>query len=519
MKKIALLVLTLYFALLLKTGLAYYPPPNGTSIHVYSWSTEIEAGCYKGLNYSKVEVRCWPNTPCTCSALGESCTNYTGWYDWNPNYCLGTDSQWHAAYWHVWWGLIPNIYNLTVSSTISGYVPKTVKVDIRLYNSTYSAQCQSEDSYNTCYDCNTSSGGYWERCAANIGYTYIPSDTVYYLIGNRSDWESACSQLCTPINYTYQGFDLRNVFLAPIAGEYSVTVRTDKPYFWACLYYPNGTIVPDKYGYLRRCGSYSQAEVGFWGDIMWGGVNNGSYYFRVIVAGMQPYQSQVFTLPPSYYETVSFNPAAFTAQLSSDTTYVTSLGSPVSFSLVMGVGVPPYDGYISIVNENGINNVSFPAMQRYSNQQNLTVYSGYGPYELIYGVNYVRATIRDGTGQDYGSNPLYITVSRSQEVAPIPLVPNATDPIPSINATEWQSAGFGWFLPFTTPMFIYTLGYMIFATIAGVLSKGNLVVPAGIILVFLGLGTYFGFYATWLGIVLTLLAAFIFAYLMKNVIM
>jgi hypothetical protein len=527
MEKLAVLAVSLAFFLsfFIENAISYSPPPNGTFEYVFTWSTEIVGGCQKPLN-STVSFNCYPNTPCTCSGVGASCTNYTT--NINDVYCLGTDSQYHSAYWAKWWEFIPQVYNMTVTPP-SGYTPKWEKVDIRLYNASYSSQCQSEDSYNTCFDCYSDAyGAYiygfgYDYCAHNHNYTIMPSDTAYYLVGNRTDWWDACGQLCSVGYDPLAGYDLRNVFIPPTANQNSVTITVPGyAEFWACLYFNNGTIAPDAYGFLRRCGLYMPSETfggGYEPSIEWGGVPNGSYYFKVAVPASQVYQSQVFTLPPSHSEVITVQPSAFTVHLYADRTYVSALGQPVVFTFVMGTGVPPYYGTLVISGTNGYHSLSFPNTNLTATQQSLTLYSGLGAYDLGYGANYIYVTVNDSTGVGYATNQeiLVVTVQQPQDVVPTGLVTNATDPIPIINATEWRNAGFAWVLPFLTPMFLYTFFYSLFAALSGILTK-NMAVPVGIFLVFLTLGTLFGFYPTWIGIVLITITGFIFAYLIRGVI-
>lgn len=90
-----------------------------------------------------------------------------------------------------------------------------------------------------------------------------------------------------------------------------------------------------------------------------------------------------------------------------------------------------------------------------------------------------------------------------------PTVTTTYSPIPLVNETEWQSAGFGWATVFFTPIFLSTLVMAIVSGIAGAI--GGAPVGGGVMVVMMMIFTITGIYPAWVGIVVIIISAFIIA--------
>jgi hypothetical protein len=89
-------------------------------------------------------------------------------------------------------------------------------------------------------------------------------------------------------------------------------------------------------------------------------------------------------------------------------------------------------------------------------------------------------------------------------------------PIPAINVTEWQSSGWGWLIPFMTPMFLST--FIISAISGGIAYLSKQWMIGGVaFLMFIIVLTVAGVYPLWLGIVVIILAGVAFATIASKV--
>jgi len=93
---------------------------------------------------------------------------------------------------------------------------------------------------------------------------------------------------------------------------------------------------------------------------------------------------------------------------------------------------------------------------------------------------------------------------------PTPGQVGGVQPIPVINATEWEELGFGWALPLLTPIFILTFIALMISGIIGLLTRPEY---GGIaMLVFLVIYTLYGIYPPWIGWTIIIIAGFIVTY-------
>jgi len=93
--------------------------------------------------------------------------------------------------------------------------------------------------------------------------------------------------------------------------------------------------------------------------------------------------------------------------------------------------------------------------------------------------------------------------------APTTTIPINQTVIPAIDVIEWESAGYGWALPFFTPLFIVSL---VIAVISGVVGRIAGMTVGGItLMLFVLVFTLFGVYPWWVGIVFLIVSAFVVA--------
>ncbi|MFH7835234.1 MAG: NosD domain-containing protein [Candidatus Aenigmatarchaeota archaeon] len=185
-----------------------------------------------------------------------------------------------------------------------------------------------------------------------------------------------------------------------------------------CLYYSNGSVVPDPYPNAKWC-----AEISGTGEYSWYCAPRESYYYTISADGYQPYRSSTFYLNADREDIVLLSPTAYT---------------PPGVICGNGICEPPYE-----------NATSCP-----------------------------------------------------QDCALLA-------PIPQINKTEWEEMGYGWLVPLFSPFAIYNLIMISFAVLGGVITREASAV-LGIILVFVAIYTFMGIYPWWLGVVLIIIAGFLF---------
>jgi hypothetical protein len=92
--------------------------------------------------------------------------------------------------------------------------------------------------------------------------------------------------------------------------------------------------------------------------------------------------------------------------------------------------------------------------------------------------------------------------------APFVPVTNPTGPIPAINQTDFELSGYGWVLPFFSPMFLSTL---VLVFLSGISAKYGGMVAGSIVAVALTfVFTVFQIYPAWIGIVMILIGGVVF---------
>jgi hypothetical protein len=102
------------------------------------------------------------------------------------------------------------------------------------------------------------------------------------------------------------------------------------------------------------------------------------------------------------------------------------------------------------------------------------------------------------------------TLSKSSCTAATTSVPYAAiEPIPQIPKAEWEANGYGWALPFFTPLFLYTAAMVIVSGIAA--RFGGIIIGGVSALAFILVFTLFQIYPAWIGILMLIIGGYIVA--------
>ena len=259
-----------------------------------------------------------------------------------------------------------------------------------------------------------------------------------------------------------------------------------------CLYYANGTQVPNLPGFLVPNCQITTSYSGYYP--IWSGVPTGNYYYTVVASGYAIFTKTTFSLIQDISDNVYMAQSPASVTISSDKT-IGNLGDNFTITVHVSSLLPPFvTTRIWVRNPIGSLVLWQDAVPKYANTYNETIFIN------DYGINDVYAEVTDSGSNTIQSNHLSINIAGGGAGGA------SMQTIPGIDAVEWTANGWGWVLPFFTPFFLGTMFAVITSGVIARLAKEGMV--GGITFVaFMISYTIMGLYPTWIGVILIVISA------------